>query len=240
MRPVVVRLGRELSFPHPSRASREGLLAVGGDLSPERLLLAYSQGVFPWPSEGLPLLWFSPDPRFVLFLDEVHLSRSLKKTLRTTRLDVTADQAFGRVIRACQRIPRPGQDGTWITDAMVAAYERLHELGFAHSVECWQGQSLVGGLYGVSLGAAYFGESMFADAPDASKVAFATFLLQARRWGFSLVDCQVRTEHLARFGARPIPRSEFLGRLAGALEVETRRGAWTLEVTAADAADAFG
>lgn len=236
---VVVRLGRELSFPHPSRASREGLLAVGGDLSPERLLLAYAQGIFPWPSEDLPLLWFSPDPRFVLWMEEVHLGRSLKKALRSTRLAVTADLAFGQVIRACQRVPRPGQDGTWITPPMLEAYERLHQLGFAHSVECWDGDALVGGLYGVSLGAAYFGESMFALAPDASKIAFATFLAQARAWGFRFVDCQVRTEHLARFGARAVPRTVFLEALARALESETRRGAWTIDVTPAAAASAF-
>lgn len=236
LRPVVVRLGPELSFPHPSRASAEGVVAMGGDLRPERLILAYSQGIFPWPSEGLPLLWFSPDPRFVLFPEELHLPRSLRKAMRSTPFEITADQAFGQVIRACRRIPRPGQDGTWITPPMVDAYERLYELGFAHSIECWHQGRLVGGLYGVSLGAAYFGESMFAVAPDASKVAFATFVTQARRWGFRFVDCQVHTEHLARFGARSVPRAAFLAELSAALGEETRRGPWTIDVTPADAA----
>jgi leucyl/phenylalanyl-tRNA--protein transferase len=236
---VVVRLGPALSFPHPSRASRDGLLAIGGDLSPERLLLAYSQGIFPWPSQGMPLVWFSPEPRFVLPLEAVHLGRSLRKAMLRTPFTVTADRAFDRVIRACQTVPRPGQDGTWITGAMVEAYERLHALGFAHSIECWQGEALVGGLYGVSLGAAYFGESMFAHAPDASKVAFATFLAAAARWGFRFVDCQVPTEHLERFGAVPMRRSAFLTALAEALAEPTRQGPWTLEVTPREAAESL-
>lgn len=236
---MVVRLGPTLSFPHPSRAGRDGLVAIGGDLRPERLLLAYSQGIFPWPSEGMPLVWFSPEPRFVLPLDAVHLGRSLRKTMRSTSFTVTADRAFDRVIRACQAVPRPGQDGTWITGAMVEAYERLHALGFAHSIECWEGETLVGGLYGVSLGAAYFGESMFAHAPDASKVAFATFLEEARRWGFRFVDCQVPTEHLERFGAVPMRRADFLVALAEALTEPTRQGPWAIEVSPAEAASAF-
>ena len=236
---MVVRLGPTLSFPHPSRAGRDGLVAIGGDLRPERLLLAYSQGIFPWPSEGMPLVWFSPEPRFVLPLDAVHLGRSLRKTMRSTSFTVTADRAFDRVIRACQAVPRPGQDGTWITGAMVEAYERLHALGFAHSIECWEGETLVGGLYGVSLGAAYFGESMFAHAPDASKVAFATFLEEARRWGFRFVDCQVPTEHLERFGAVPMRRADFLVVLAEALTEPTRQGPWAIEVSPAEAASAF-
>lgn len=233
---MVVRLTSDLVFPHPSRASREGVVAIGGDLSPERLLLAYSQGIFPWPSEGMPLLWFSPDPRFVLPLDGVHLPRSLRKRARKGDLVVRADTAFDRVIRACRATPRPGQDGTWITREIVAGYERLFELGFAHSIECFdRDERLVGGLYGISLGAAFFGESMFADAPDASKVAFAVFLGHAKRWGFRFVDCQVRTEHLERFGAVGVPRRTFLSMLGQALESETRRGPWTLELSAEEA-----
>jgi leucyl/phenylalanyl-tRNA--protein transferase len=235
---VVVRLTRELVFPHPSRASREGVVAVGGDLSPERLILAYSQGIFPWPSEGMPLLWFSPDPRFVLPLDAVHVPRSLRKRMRRGDLEVRADTAFDRVIRACRATPRPGQDGTWITRDIVEGYERLHASGLAHSIECFDGEGqLVGGLYGVSLGAAFFGESMFADAPDASKVAFATLLANARAWGFHFVDCQVPTEHLERFGALSVPRSVFLGMLEEALASETRVGPWTMTITPKEAAD---
>lgn len=226
---MVVRLGRDLSFPHPSRASREGVVAVGGDLSPERLVLAYSQGIFPWPSDGLPLLWFSPDPRFVLPLDALHIPRSLQKRMRKGDLEVRADTAFERVIRACQVAPRAGQGGTWITDEMVEGYVRLFEVGFAHSIECWRGEELLGGLYGVSLGSAFFGESMYAAVPDASKVAFAVFAAQAVRWGFRFIDCQVRTEHLERFGARAVPRRVFLAMLAEALQDDTRRGPWQLD-----------
>lgn len=226
---MVVRLGRDLSFPHPSRASREGVIAVGGDLSPERLVLAYSQGIFPWPSDGLPLLWFSPDPRFVLPTGELHVPRSLAKRMRRGDLEVRVDTAFEAVIRACQEAPRANQGGTWITDEMVEGYVRLFELGFAHSIECFRDGALVGGLYGVSLGSAFFGESMFAHVPDASKVAFVRFAQQAERWGFRFIDCQVHTEHLERFGAREVRRSVFLAMLAEALEDETRRGPWHLD-----------
>lgn len=231
---MVVRLGRELAFPHPSRASREGVVAVGGDVSPERLVLAYSQGIFPWPSDGLPLLWFSPDPRFVLPLNALHVPRSLRKRMRRGDLEVRADTAFEQVIRACQSVPRAGQGGTWITDEMLEGYVRLHELGFAHSVECWQGEDLVGGLYGVSLGGAFFGESMYALVPDASKVAFIRFAEQAVRWGFRFIDCQVYTEHLERFGARSVRRHVFLDMLADALQDETRRGTWRLDPPSLD------
>ena len=168
----IFRLPREVVFPDPSLAEPDGLLAVGGDLSPERLLRAYAEGIFPWFNEGSPILWWSPDPRLVLFPDELHVSSSLARTLRRGRYRVTADQAFGRVIRACSWTERPGQDGTWITDEMIAAYEELHRLGFAHSFEAWSGETLAGGLYGVSLGGAFFGESMFSERADASKAAF--------------------------------------------------------------------
>jgi len=222
----IFRLPREPVFPEPDLAEPEGLLAVGGDLSPERLLRAYTAGIFPWFSEGSPILWWSPDPRLVLEPGWLHVPRSLARTVKRGRYELRADTAFSQVIRRCAGAARPGQDGTWITDEMVAAYEGLHRLGFAHSFEAWEGEVLAGGLYGLSLGGAFFGESMFADRPDASKVAF----VQAVGWladqGIGLVDCQVHTEHLARFGAREIPRRVFLAHLAAALERPTLQGRW--------------
>jgi leucyl/phenylalanyl-tRNA--protein transferase len=228
----VYRLTRRLAFPPPEHATREGLVAVGGDASPERLLLAYAQGIFPWPSPGMPLLWFSPDPRFVLVPGRAHLSRSLRKRVRAGTFDIRFDTRFADEMRACAAQPRPGQDGTWITDELVEGYVALHARGLAHSVEAFRDGELVGGLYGVSLGRAFFGESMFARAPDASKVAFATLLGQLVAWDFALVDCQVRTEHLARFGAEDWPRARFLGALRDALAAPTRVGRWVREVTA--------
>lgn len=226
----VYLLTKELVFPPPEGASREGVVAIAGDLSPERLLLAYAQGIFPWPSEGMPLLWFSPDPRFVLDPRRAHVGRSLRKRVRAGGFEVRCDTAFGEVIRGCRRAYRPGQHGTWITRDMIRGYEALHELGYAHSVECWIEGRLAGGLYGVSLGRAFFGESMYAEEDDASKLAFATLLGNLVHWGFDLVDCQVRTEHLARFGAEDWPRARFLDALRASLETPTRRGAWALEL----------
>jgi len=222
----IFRLPREPVFPEPREAEPDGLLAVGGDLSPERLLQAYGAGIFPWYSDDTPILWWSPDPRLVLEPSWLHVPRSLARTMRRGRYAVRADTAFSQVIRRCADQPRPGQDGTWITDEMVFAYERLHRLGFAHSFEAWEGDALAGGLYGVSLGAAFFGESMYADRPDASKVAFVRAVESLAGWGVELVDCQVRTEHLARFGAREISRDDFLTRLERALEKPTLRGTW--------------
>jgi leucyl/phenylalanyl-tRNA--protein transferase len=222
------RLPRLPVFPEPRHAEPDGLLAVGGDLSPERLLAAYRSGIFPWFSDGSPILWWSPDPRLVLDPAELHVPRSLERTLRRARYDVRADTAFAAVIRRCAAKDRPGQDGTWITAEMIAAYEELHRLGYAHSFEAWEGGELAGGLYGVSLGAAFFGESMFADRPDASKAAFVRGVRWLAGCGVDLVDCQVRTEHLVRFGARDVPRREFLRRLARALEAPDRRGTWVL------------
>lgn len=216
------------AFPPPEKAHRSGVVAVGGDLRPERLLAAYSRGIFPWPSEGQPLMWHSPDPRFVLEPAKLHVGRSLRKTLNAGTYEVRYDTAFADVIAACSEAPRPGQNGTWITDDMRDAYTTLHRLGFAHSIESWQDGKLMGGLYGVSLGAAFFGESMFARGPDASKVAFVTAVERFREWGFHFVDCQVETEHLARFGAEHWPRRRFLTALARAQEEPTRRGPWTV------------
>jgi len=222
----VYRLSREPVFPEPREAEEDGLLAVGGDLSPERLLQAYAAGIFPWYSQGSPILWWSPDPRLVLEPERLHIPRSLSRTLRRGQFTVRADTAFEQVIRGCAHKSRPGQDGTWITKEMSAAYLRLHRLGFAHSFESFEGDRLVGGLYGVSLGGAFFGESMYADRPDASKVAFVRGVDWLSRRGVDLIDCQVRTEHLVRFGAREIGRDEFLARLERALEKPTLRGPW--------------
>ncbi len=227
----VYLLTDDLVFPPPEGATREGVVAVGGDFRSERLLLAYSQGIFPWPSEGMPLLWFSPDPRFVLAPAQAHVPRSLRKRMRRSDYEVRTDTAFAAVIDACAAAPRDGQRGTWITEDLRAGYLELHRLGFAHSIECWMDGELVGGLYGVSLGRAFFGESMFAIAPDASKIAFATLLGNFVEWGFSLVDAQVHTEHLERFGAVEIPRRDFLEVLREALSHPTRQGAWELPLS---------
>ncbi len=217
------------AFPPPEWAREDGLLAVGGDLAPDRLLAAYAQGIFPWYEEGVPILWWCPEPRFVLFPEELRVSRSLGKRLRSGRYQVRLDTRFGEVIRACATAPRSTGIGTWITRDMVSAYCLLSELGFAHSAEAFLGDQLVGGLYGVSLGRVFFGESMFARKPDASKVALVTLVRQLAAWGFDLIDCQMPTEHLASLGAREIPRAEFLRRLARALEGPTRRGRWRLD-----------
>jgi leucyl/phenylalanyl-tRNA--protein transferase len=230
----VYRLSDAIVFPPPEGADASGLVAVGGDLSPERLIAAYQTGIFPWPLVERPLLWFSPDPRMVLRPREIVLSRSLRKTLRRGVFEVRLDTAFARVVRRCAEVPRRGEPGTWITDDMAHAYTQLHELGFAHSAEAWQDGELVGGLYGVSLGASFFGESMFADRPDASKVAFAVLVQQLAAWEFQLIDCQVHTEHLARFGAREWSRRRFLTALRRSLAVPTRCGAWKLDLPEGD------
>ncbi len=223
---TVFRLDHRLVFPEAHLADESGLLAVGGDLSAERLRLAYSLGIFPWYDEGLPIMWHSPDPRMVLLPEELYLARSLRKTMRRAPYRISFDTAFGEVIRLCSEIFRPGQGGTWITEEMIAAYEELHRQGYAHSIEAWQGEELVGGLYGVSLGSAFFGESMFAKAADASKIAFASLVEQLRNWNFDLIDCQVYTEHLEHFGAKEILRSEFMDMLDKCLLRETRLGPW--------------
>jgi leucyl/phenylalanyl-tRNA--protein transferase len=224
--PSIARLVRELPFPDPERAEPNGLLAWGGDLGPERLLAAYAQGVFPWYESG-PILWFSPDPRMLLLPDELHVSRSLAKTLRRGRFELRFDSAFERVIRSCAAVARRGQSGTWINAEMIEAYCQLHRLGYAHSVESWRDDELVGGLYGVSLGAAFFGESMFSQARDASKVAFVGLVQRLQSWRFHFVDCQLYTPHLQSLGARSWSRREFLDALARALEPATRRGDWS-------------
>jgi leucyl/phenylalanyl-tRNA---protein transferase len=204
-----------------------GLLAAGGDLSPERLLHAYRLGIFPWFSAGEPILWWSPDPRVVLVPSELKIARSLAKTLRKAEFQVRADTAFERVIEACSE-PRARQQSTWITDAMKAAYTRLHRLGVAHSVETWRGDELIGGLYGVALGHAFFGESMFSRATDASKIALVHLVRKLQTWDFGLIDCQMHTPLLASFGAREIARARFTRQLAELVNYPDVPAPWLL------------
>jgi leucyl/phenylalanyl-tRNA---protein transferase len=227
----IFRLPRLPHFPDPELADPEGLLAVGGDLSPRRLLSAYGCGIFPWYEQGSPLLWWSPPERAIWLAGDFVPSHSLRKVLRRGRYELRIDTAFAEVIHACATTPRDGQPGTWITDEMRAAYTKLHQLGFAHSFESWCGGELMGGLYGLSLGAAFFGESMFSRATDASKAAFAGLAEHCFGRGFELIDGQLRNPHLLRLGARMVPRPEFLQRLQHALEAPTRQGSWS-QVTA--------
>jgi leucyl/phenylalanyl-tRNA---protein transferase len=205
----------ELVFPDPSGASPEGIVAFGGDLNPSRLLLAYRKGIFPWYAKGDPILWWSPDPRLILELDDFKLRRSLKK--RLPRFEIRFDTAFEAVMRRCASKARPGQRGSWILEEVIEAYTELFELGCAHSVEAYLEGVLVGGLYGVSVGRVFCGESMFADVSDASKAALAALVEKLRLWGYDFIDCQVPTEHLKSLGAVEIPRREFLMRLEAAV-----------------------
>jgi leucyl/phenylalanyl-tRNA---protein transferase len=226
----IFRLSDALVFPDPRLADDDGLLAAGGDLSVARLELAYRSGIFPWYSEGRPILWWCPAPRFALLPSELHVGRSLAKAARRGPYRITLDAAFGDVIDRCAKSPRPGQHGTWITKDMRRAYLELHRRGMAHSVEAWEGDELVGGLYGVAIGRAYFGESMFASAPDASKIAFVELVGRLRQWGVELVDCQVHTEHLERFGARMFELDDFLARVHRATDAEPDPDAWQWRV----------
>lgn len=225
--PVYI-LPKEPVFPPPSEAEDDGLLAVGGDLSPERLLNAYAGGIFPWFREEDDIFWFSPDPRMVLYPAELKISDSLYRLIRSNKFKVTADEDFGGVIRACSDVPRPGQSGSWIDDTFIKAYMELHHIGFAHSFEAWLEGELVGGLYGVSIGRAFFGESMFHKERDASKVAFFHMVRKIKTWQFLMIDCQVETDLLRRLGARPVPRSEYLDCLKKAIGKTGFRGKWTL------------
>ena len=223
----VFQLSDNLIFPPPALAREDGLLAVGGDLSVPRLLLAYQHGIFPWYSPGEPILWWSPNPRLVLFPEEFHLSKRLARTIRQQIFRVTFDTDFKRVIRACAETRRKEGEGTWLNEDMIEAYCKLHGLGYAHSVECWQGEELVGGLYGISLGAVFFGESMFSLAPDSSKVALAGLVDRLKGWDFELIDCQVGTGHLQRLGAREISGEEFSHRLAQTVARPSHQGRWS-------------
>ncbi len=206
----VFELGKELSFPHPSLADRSGLLAYGGDLSPQRVLLAYQQGIFPWFNPEDPVLWWSPDPRFVLFPNRLKVSKSLRQVLRQGRFQITFDQDFLGVVSGCRHVPRHGQAGTWISDDIIRAYNNLHQQGFIHSVEVRLEGKLVGGLYGGCFGKCFYGESMFSHKSNASKAGFATLVRNLEAQGFELVDCQVHTPHLESLGAEKIPRDLFL------------------------------
>ena len=222
------RIVEAVPFPPPSDADSHGLLAWGGDLRPERLIAAYAQGIFPWYEED-PILWFSPDPRALLLPDDLVVNRTLAKSLRRGLYEVRVDTDFEQVIRRCREVPRPGQDGTWITDDLLAAFVGLHELGFAHSFESWHDGELVGGVYGMSLGAAFFGESMFSSRSDASKVALVALVRQIGAWGFHFLDCQVYNDHTGSLGASDWPREQYLAGLRRALQEPTRRGRWCLE-----------
>jgi leucyl/phenylalanyl-tRNA---protein transferase len=224
----VFRLGKSLAFPPVDLAEPEGILAVGGDLTPRRLQRAYEHGIFPWYSEGEPIQWWAPDPRGLIFPAAVRVSASMARILRQARFQVTFDRDFTAVIAACQKIDRRGQPGTWITPDMQAAYCRMHDLGLGHSVECWRDGQLAGGLYGLSFGRAFFGESMFSRQPNASKAALITLCREVERWGFHFVDCQLPTAHLATLGAVAISRDRYLALLQRALQHPTRQGRWEI------------
>jgi leucyl/phenylalanyl-tRNA---protein transferase len=222
----IFRLSEKISFPPPKFAEPEGLLAVGGDLSQKRLLLAYRMGIFPWYSQGDPILWWSPDPRLVLYPDEVILSTRFRRVIKQKRFCVTFDTAFDRVIHACAQTRVKENQGTWILDEMIDAYCGLHESGYAHSVEVWHEGRLAGGLYGVSLGGCFFGESMFTVVANASKVALTSLCDFSILQSFDFIDCQVASGHLMRMGAREIPRSTFLKELEKTLKRPTLKGKW--------------
>jgi leucyl/phenylalanyl-tRNA--protein transferase len=219
-------LGKSHSFPPLAKALRapNGLIAAGGDLDPERLLAAYTLGIFPWYSSGQPILWWSPDPRMVLFPGEFAPRRSLAKVLRNRDYEIRCDSAFAAVMRACGNTPREGQDGTWITEEILKGYCGLHALGYAHSVETWVDGQLLGGLYGVAIGRAFYGESMFAHATDASKIAFSHLVHFLQTQGCGIIDCQMKTEHLASLGAREIPRAEFAAHLGSLTRMPAMAG----------------
>lgn len=222
-------LSDEIHFPPVEQARIDGLLAVGGDFRPERLLLAYRSGIFPWPmgDDDVPLLWFAPGRRAVIEPEQLHVSRSLRKTVRQRRFEIRFDTAFRAVMTACAEVPRPSQGGTWILSEMIDAYTALHEAGWAHSVESWQDGELVGGLYGLSMGACFFGESMFSTVSDASKVALVGLSRLLATWRFHFIDCQVMNNHLEQFGVYLIPRAEYMRRLKLGLAEPDRRHPWT-------------
>lgn len=223
----IFQLHESPAFPHPDAAEKDGLLAVGGDLRPQRLLKAYAWTIFPWYSQETPVLWWSPNPRLVLFFESLHIPKRLRRELQRGKISVTVDRAFVDVLYGCARTPRPEGDGTWLTPEMIAAYTRLHDLGYAHSVEAWQGGSVIGGIYGVALGRVFFGESMFYSIANASKIALValTHVLQQR--GFVCLDCQQTTQHMLRFGAREISRHHLLSLVQSSLaETGLVAGSW--------------
>ena len=217
----------EIVFPDTHWASDEGILAIGGDLAIPRLLLAYQKGIFPWYNEGSEILWWSPNPRFVLFTEELKVSKSMKQIMRSGKFKVTYDTCFKEVINQCKLVARNGQDGTWITKEMESAYTNLHEKGYAHSVEVWENEELVGGLYGVALGKIFYGESMFAKVSNASKFGFINLVESLKKKGFKIIDSQDYTAHLESLGAREIPRNQFEQILSSETNKEGRIGKWT-------------
>ena len=222
----IFHLSDAVAFPPAHFARKDGLLAVGGDLSPRRLILGYKMGVFPWFSEGDPICWWSPDPRLVLDPSKIRISRSLKKVIKKNRFEIRIDSAFEEVIENCAGIRSKKREGTWITPEMIQAYRALHEFGWAHSFEAWFRGELVGGLYGVGLGGVFFGESMFSKMSDSSKTALAALGEYSKKYSIDMIDCQMTTAHLMSFGAREIPRAIFLERLKTSLSKRTRRGNW--------------
>ena len=225
----IYQLPKEPLFPHPSEAVADGLLAVGGDLSPQRLVAAYASGIFPWYGDDDPILWWSPDPRLVLYPEKFKVSKSLQHKIKQKTFDIRVDFAFEEVINSCKRVPRKEQDGTWITGEMKEAYIKMHELGLAHSIEVWEENKLVGGLYGLSLGKIFFGESMFHKRTDASKIAFYYLSRMAIKWQFSIIDCQVSNPHLLSLGAEEISRDLFLDILSESENTPTRQGRWNFK-----------
>jgi leucyl/phenylalanyl-tRNA--protein transferase len=221
-------LSDDIAFPSPYLASKEGLLAVGGDLTQKRLLLAYRMGIFPWFSNNEPIMWWSPDPRLVLFPEEIRISKTLKKILKKKMFHVTMDSAFDQVINQCAQARLQNNQATWIVEEMIDAYCKLHEFGFAHSVEAWHQGELAGGVYGVSLGGCFFGESMFTQVSNASNVALVKLVEYLLSLSFDMIDCQIFTEHLIRFGAKEIPRVRFLEKLNASLKKPTLKGRWRL------------
>ena len=225
--PVYELLADSHAFPLGREADPDGLLAVGGDLSPGRLLTAYSKGIFPWFSQGEPIYWWSPAPRMLLYPEKLHISKSMRPLIHKNAFSVAVDTVFEQVILACRNSSRSGQFGTWITEGMVEAYLKLHELGFAHSIEVWQNKNLIGGLYGISLGKTYFGESMFSKVSNASKYGFI-FLVQAlNRLNFDMIDCQIKSDHLLSLGAEEVSREKFDQLLQESMKEEDLRGSWT-------------
>ena len=223
---AIYQLPQEPLFPHPNEAVDDGLLAIGGDLSPKRLITAYTSGIFPWYGDDDPILWWSPDPRLILFPNKFKVSKSLRNTIKKKIFDIRIDFAFEEVIDSCKKTSRKNQTGTWITDEMKSAYIKMHKIGLAHSVEAWINNKLVGGLYGLAIGNSFFGESMFHKYTDASKVAFYYLSQLALKWNYSFIDCQVSSPHLISLGAEEISRNDFLELLSESNSYETKQERW--------------
>lgn len=223
---TIYRLSEELGFPDPRKAEADGLIAIGGDLSPERVLLAYHCGIFPWYSDGQPYMWWSPTPRMLMYPEQFHVSKTLRRKLKSEKYQVRFDTQFSEVIRTCSEIPRSHEEGTWITEEMIAVYTELHRMGYAHSVEVYLDDRLIGGQYGLSLGRAFFGESMFSHEADGSKIAFANLAALLNIWQFDFIDCQLTTNHLQSLGAVEVPRESYLIQLDETLNYAHHRCSW--------------